>query len=105
MFCSWLHCAEHPAYSRYNSANFHSQLGMSLGRACHQNINVTVLAMISSEGPCGRCTAPPATEVGRRMERKRQKLLGWDKGSLTELQTKANSNNNNTDKQNIQKKQ
>jgi len=33
--------------------------------------------------------APPPTEVRRRMERNRQKLVGQDKGSLTEQQTKG----------------
>jgi len=32
--------------------------------------------------------APPPAAVQRRMERNRQKLVGWDKGSLTEQQTK-----------------
>jgi len=33
--------------------------------------------------------APHPAGVGRRMERNRQKLVGWDKGSLTEQQTKG----------------
>jgi len=33
--------------------------------------------------------APPPARVWRRMERKRQKLMGRDKGSLTEQQTKG----------------
>jgi len=33
--------------------------------------------------------APPPAEVQRRMERNRQKLVGRDKGSLTEQQTKG----------------
>ena len=33
--------------------------------------------------------APPPSGVRRRMERNRQKLVGWDKGSLTEQQTKG----------------
>jgi len=33
--------------------------------------------------------APPPTGVRRRMKRKRQKLVGRDKGSLTEQQTKG----------------
>jgi len=37
------------------------------------------------------------------MERKRQKLVGQDKGSFTEKQNKGkNSNNNDTDKENTQ---
>jgi len=43
---------------------------------------------------CGRqqkrhAAAPPPARVRRRMERKRQKLVGRDKGSLTEQQTKG----------------
>jgi len=43
---------------------------------------------------CGRqqkchSAAPPPTGVQRRMERNRQKLVGRDKGSLTEQQTKG----------------
>jgi len=33
--------------------------------------------------------APPPAGVRRRIERIRQKLVGWDKGSLTEQQTKG----------------
>jgi len=33
--------------------------------------------------------APPPTGLRRRMERKRQKLVGQDKGSLTEQQSKG----------------
>jgi len=33
--------------------------------------------------------ASPPAGVQRRMERNRQKLVGWDKGSLTEQQTKG----------------
>ena len=32
---------------------------------------------------------PSPSGVRRRMERNRQKLVGWDKGSLTEQQTKG----------------
>jgi len=32
---------------------------------------------------------PPPKGVWRRMERNRQKLVGWDKGGLTEQQTKG----------------
>ena len=42
--------------------------------------------------------APPPAGVRRRMKRKRQKLVGQDKGSLTEQQTEGNRNNNGTDK-------
>jgi len=48
--------------------------------------------------------APPPAGVQRRMERNRQKLVGRDKGSLTEQQTKGNSNNNDTDKEKIRHK-
>jgi len=37
----------------------------------------------------------------RRTKRKRQKLVGRDKGSLTEQQKKENRNNNDTDKEKI----
>jgi len=47
---------------------------------------------------------PPPAGVQRRMERNRQKLVGRDKGSLTEEQTKENSNNNDTAKENTQNK-
>ena len=33
--------------------------------------------------------APPPAGVQRRMKRKRQKQVGWDKGSLTEQQTEG----------------
>jgi len=46
------------------------------------------LAVAGNKVPCGRSIAPLHTGMGRRMERKRQKLVGWDKGSLTEQQTK-----------------
>jgi len=39
------------------------------------------------------------------MERKRQKLVGRDKGSLTEQQTEGNRNNNDTDKEKTRHKQ
>jgi len=43
---------------------------------------------------CGRqqkhhVAAPPPTGVRRRMERNRQKMVGWHKSSLTEQQTKG----------------
>ena len=46
--------------------------------------------------------APPPAGVGRRMERKRQKLVGRDKGSLTEQQREGNRNNNDTNKEKTQ---
>ena len=46
------------------------------------------LAMASNTGPHGCSITPPPTGVGRRMERKRQKLVGHDKGSLPEQQMK-----------------
>ena len=48
--------------------------------------------------------APPPAAVRRRMERERQKLVGRDKGSLTELQTEGNRNNNGTDKEKTQQR-
>jgi len=36
------------------------------------------------------------------MRRKRQKLVGGDKGSLTEQQTEGNGNNNDTNKEKTQ---
>jgi len=51
-------------------------------------------------------TQPPLPPAGvrRRMERNRQKLVGRDKGSLTETANKGNRNNNDTDKENTQQK-
>jgi len=42
----------------------------------------------SNKGPRSHSIGPPTTGVGRRMERKRQKLMDWDKVSLTEQQMK-----------------
>jgi len=39
-----------------------------------------------TKGPLSRLAVPPPTSVRRRMERNRQKLVGRDKGSLTEQQ-------------------
>jgi len=44
------------------------------------------LAVAGNKGPHDSSTAPPHTGVGRRMERKRQKLMGQVKGSLTDQQ-------------------
>ena len=41
------------------------------------------LAMASNTGPCDCSVVPSAAGVWRRMERKRRKLVGRDKGSLT----------------------
>ena len=49
--------------------------------------------------------APPPAAVRRRMERERQKLVGRDKGSLTEQQTEGNRNNNDTDKEKTRQNQ
>jgi len=46
------------------------------------------LAFAGNKGPRSLSIAPPSAGVGRRMERKRQKFMGWDKGSLTEQQMK-----------------
>jgi len=43
----------------------------------------------ATKGSHGFSAAPSAPGVGRRIERKRQKLVGLDKGSLTEQQTKG----------------
>jgi len=48
--------------------------------------------------------APPPAGVWRRMKRKRHKLVGRDKGSLTEQQTEGNRNNNDTDKEKTRQK-
>ena len=47
---------------------------------------------------------PPPAGVRRRMKRKRQKLVGRDKGSLTEQKTEGNRNNNDTDKEKTRQK-
>jgi len=46
--------------------------------------------------------APPLASVRRRMKKNRQKLVGQDKGSLTEQQTEGNRNNNDTNKEKTQ---
>jgi len=38
------------------------------------------------------------------MERKRQKLVDWDKGSLTEQQTEGNRKNDGTNKEKTQQR-
>ena len=43
----------------------------------------------ATKGPRSRSAAPPPTAVGKRMERKRQKLVGRDEDSLKEQQTKG----------------
>jgi len=48
--------------------------------------------------------APPPAGVRRRMKRNRQKLVGRDKGTLTEQQTEGNRNNNDTDKKKTQQR-
>ena len=53
---------------------------------------LTVIVLVwpvdSNKGPRGRCVTSTPTEVGRRTERKRQKLVGRDKGGLTEQKMK-----------------
>jgi len=49
--------------------------------------NVIVWLWPATKGPSNCSAAPPPAGVWRRMERKRQKLVGWDKGSLTEQQS------------------
>jgi len=41
-----------------------------------------------NKGPCDCSIAPLLARVGRRKEGKRQKLVDWDKGSLTEQHMK-----------------
>ena len=55
----------------------------------YQFVCVVVWLWLATTGPRGRSTTPPPAGVGRRMERTRQKLVGWDKGSLSEQQTKG----------------
>jgi len=43
----------------------------------------------ATKGSRGCSTAPPPTVLGKRMKRNRQKLVGQDRGSLTEQQTKG----------------
>jgi len=52
-------------------------------------LTVIVWLQPATKGPCGCSAAPPPAGVRRRMERNRQKLVGRDKGSLTEQQTKG----------------
>jgi len=63
------------------------------------------LAVTSNKGPHDPSIAPHPTGVGRRVEKETQKLMGLEKGSLTETANEVNSNNSNTDKKNIQNKQ
>ena len=63
------------------------------------------MAPVTNKGSRGRSVAPPPDGVGRRVERKKAKLVGRNKGSLTERANEANSDNDNTDKKNIQNKQ
>ena len=45
---------------------------------------------VASNKRATRCSAaPPPAGVGRRMERNRKKLVGWDKGSLLEQRSKG----------------
>jgi len=67
-------------------------------------IFVIVWLWLATIGPRGCSAAPPPTGVGRRIERKRQKRVGRDKGSSNRTANKRNSNNNNTDKENTQNK-
>jgi len=47
------------------------------------------LAIASNKGPCGRSTTPPPRWSGEENRKKKdKKLVGQDKGSLTEQQTK-----------------
>jgi len=46
------------------------------------------LVPATKKGPRGGSITTPSTGVGRRMERIRQKLVCWNKSSLTEQQRK-----------------
>ena len=48
--------------------------------------SVMVWLLQATKAPCGR---PLPRRVRRRMERNRQKVMDWDKGSLTKQQTKG----------------
>jgi len=48
---------------------------------------------------------PSPRWVGEENGKKKAKLMGRDKGSLTETANKGNSNDSNTEKENIQNKQ
>jgi len=50
---------------------------------------IIVWPWLATKGPYSHSAAPPPAGVQRRMERKQQKLMGWDMGSLTEQQTKG----------------
>jgi len=50
---------------------------------------VVVLVLAAAGNKKRHAAAPPPAAVRRRMERKRQKLVGQDKGSLTEQQTEG----------------
>jgi len=51
----------------------------------------------ATKAPRGRPS--PHRGVEENGKKKAEKLVGWDKGSLTEQQTKGNRNNNDTDKE------
>jgi len=46
------------------------------------------LALIGNKRPPGCFAAPPSIGVRRRKERKKAKIMGWDKSSLTEQRRK-----------------
>ena len=50
-------------------------------------LSMSMCCDFGNKGPHSHSAALPSTGVGRRMERRRQKLVGWDKGSLTEQGT------------------
>jgi len=73
------------------SMSFVSQHNSNLRPHCiaaHRQVYCCSLAMAGNKGPCGRSAAPSPTGVGKRMERKWQKLMGEEKDSLTEQQMK-----------------
>jgi len=62
------------------------------------------LTLADNKGLHGRSIVPPPTGVGRRMKKKR-KINGSESGQFNRTANEADSNNNNTDKKNIQNKQ
>jgi len=54
----------------------------------YQSLSVVVWPWPATKGRCSHSITPPPAGVGRRMEIKRQKLMGWDESSLTDQQTK-----------------
>ena len=73
--------------------SFQDRQNLNKHRAKEEDRNMFLTLNLLRFG-CGQqqkrhAAAPPPARVWRRMERNRQKLVGWDKGSLTEQQTKG----------------